>query len=99
MGEAILLKFTKQAYFLVGTLGLVAFNAGLSVFGQAVIFRYRYLKAKGREESERKAGRNRNRGRGRGPKRTGSGSGSASGSGSGDGSPRRNGGFKSRFEE
>jgi hypothetical protein len=97
VGEAIILKASKQAYFLMGTAGLVAFNAGLSIFGQSVIFRYRYLKAKGREAADRRSGNNRNRGRGRGPKR--SGNRPSGGEGSGEGNARRNSGFKSRFEE
>lgn len=91
VGEAILLKMGQEAYFLMGTIGLVAFNTGLSIFGQAVIFRYRYLQAKGREASEYKGKHRRPRGRGRGPS-------------GGNGSSRNEGGnrssaLKSRFEE
>jgi uncharacterized membrane protein YgcG len=93
VGEAILAKMAQQAYFIWGTAGLVAFNAGLSIFGQGVIFRYRYLKAHGREESDRRAGQRRHRGRGR--KRPG---GSGSGGGGQEGGGRST-GFKSRFEE
>ncbi len=39
MGEAVLQKGAGEPFFWMGTVGLVLFNAGLSFFGQAVVYR------------------------------------------------------------
>jgi hypothetical protein len=93
LGEAIISKMKNESFFLMGSAGLAAFSAGLSFFGQAIIFRYRLLKAKGREDFARKSAPQRNRNRNR--KRPSGGGGNQS---QGEGG-NRSGGFKSRFEE
>jgi hypothetical protein len=55
LGEAIISKMKNESFFLLGSAGLAAFSAGLSFFGQAIIFRYRLLKARGREDFARKS--------------------------------------------
>ena len=91
LGEAIIAKMKNESFFLMGSAALAAFSAGLSFFGQAVIFRYRLLKARGREDFARKSAPQRNRNR----KRPSGGGGNQS---QGEGG-NRSGGFKSRFEE
>lgn len=93
LGEAIIAKMKNESFFLMGSAALAAFSAGLSFFGQAVIFRYRLLKARGREDFARKSAPHRNRNRNR--KRPSGGGGNQS---QGEGG-NRSGGFKSRFEE
>jgi len=36
IGEAIAAKITEGDWFLVGTLGLIVFNSGICLFGEAV---------------------------------------------------------------
>lgn len=93
LGEAIISKMKNESFFLIGSAGLAAFSAGLSIFGQAIIFRYRLLKAKGREDFARKSAPQRNRNRNR-KRPSGGGSNQSQGEGG-----NRSGGFKSRFEE
>ena len=93
LGEAIIVKMKNESFFLMGSAALASFSAGLSFFGQAVIFRYRLLKARGREDFARKSAPQRNRNRNR--KRPSVGGGNQS---QGEGG-NLSGVFKSRFEE